>query len=547
MESESSKLISKASLPRTRDLSFVARYHQNYGFEDEYFQYLLEQKDLWGERLFYMNEKEFLKWVEQGKHKTRDVPVVPQGVKFPEPTIIPKSLDEVRAELGDFTAVELNLTKGSQSARHTLQTHESTSLKAGADRNGIVMNVGGYVAALKWAHNCSPPVLAVFLINNEDGLSKLIADPSLSVFQPQTDSKMTSALQLWSYDVDNSSLTMTHMYNMSAFGATSCLSWLPASFDSDTLGVISGVFSDGKVHFFSIPNALSSATDPTKLFGTIESPSHSISMTDERDATPKQLPITSYDYLSNDKVIVGTIDGAVAEFVLPLGGSDGTTDLIPSFVSYLSDSMINSICVAQVKEAKILLVNTATAQSFAIDYDQIRQGRVETGYTISTLQPLFHRGYRIFIYPDSAESIGYTFAKHPHQKHSLLLKTELISTFHISEYLHHPFAVVGNTCGDVFVLNVGRKIFGVPKAHNKLVVPLKIWSLKRLPDEDIFTLCGDYIPVSPDRNDIMYTFTPPEVVISAAAWNENMEGSSTYAFGTYTGLLVLERLDPVLI
>lgn len=256
-----------------------------------------------------------------------------------------------------------------------------------------------------------------------------------------------------------------------------------------------------------------------------------------------QLPITAYDIFDETKIIVGTLDGAIAEFVLP--GIDEHPEE-PSFVEYVTDSAISTVTVASVLNGHVLLVNTTTTRSFAILYENLRQNRLETAFTILFLPPRYHRGYRIFVYPDSAESIGYTFVRHPHQKHSLLLRTELISSFHISEYLNHPFALVGNAAGDFYVINIGRKIFGVPKAHNRLVVPLKIWSLSLEDDRKTLRLVGDYEPSSADKADVAYSFTPHEVGISACAWNEGFDGSSTYAMATYSGLLVLERLDPLL-
>lgn len=540
MSSQSNKLILKANLPRTRDLSFVGRFHHNFGFEESLFEYLLEQKDMWGDKLFYMNETQFKKWVEQEKHKIRPVPLLSDNCGFPEMETEPLSQAVFDADFGPIDPISLRICKGGQSAQQTLEKGQLVSLKDTIDRNGIAMNVGGYVTAMKWLHYSLSSYLAVFVINNPSGLASLVTDPSLSVFnEPLKAQSIRSALQLWKYDVHTSSPTLCQVFDTTAFGATSNLVWLPVSLDKPALGILSAVFTDGCVHFFK----LNEAQAPS--YANVLKPSWTVKMTDERRSTNPPLPITAFDFLTHDKVLVGTIDGAVAEFLLPFHKNQTEDISLPSFVNYVADYMITSICIAEVDESHVVLINTATTQSFAMHYEQLRVSRVETNFTISSLKPLYHRGYRIFIYPDSAESIGYTFLRHPHQKHSLLLKTELITAFHTSEFLNHPFAVVGNTCGDVFVMNIGRKIFGVPKAHNKLVVPLKIWSLQK--SADGYTLLGDYIPTAPDRTDIMYTFTPPEVVISAAAWNENLAGCSSYAFGTYTGLLVIERLDPGLL
>lgn len=540
--SENTKLTLQATLPRTRDLSFVGRFHHNYGFEDNLFEFLLQQKEMWGERLFYMNEKQFANWVDSGKQPIRDIPIINQNAAFPQLQGDSILLSDFKSAFGSGDPIELNVSKGGKSFHKSIKEGESFSLKDITHRNGLAINVGGCITSMKWLHYSSTSYLAITIIGYGENLSELVANKELSVFAALSGLKreLKSAIQLWRYDVDNTSLVLSQVLDTTKFGATSRISWLPAKFSNGILGVLLGVFTDGKLHFFQI-----GATDSTECtFLRVNESSFSVHVMDERSDGNTTLPITAYDYIDHDRVIVGLVDGSVAEYPLPFQCQRNGEDLsIPSFIFRIADSMVTTVCVANVGAAKVILINTATTQSFALQYDQLRHSRVETNYSISTINPLYHRGFRIFIYPESAESIGYTFVRHPNQKHSLLLKTEVISTFHISEYLNHPFAVMGNACGDVFVLNVGRKIFGVPKAHNKLVVPLKIWSLHKN-QESGFTLFGDYAPVAPDRNDVMYTFTPPEVVISASAWNENLHGCSTFAFGTYTGLLVLERLDP---
>lgn len=536
MSADTNKLILKANLPRTRDLSFVGRFAHNYGFEDRLFQYLLSQKDLWGDKVFYLDEKQFFDWVTLGKHEVREVPAT--DAEFPDMAVEDVLADEFYALFGPIDAIDIDISKGGVSAQHNIATGESVPLKAQLDRNAVATNVGGYVTSMKWLPYGESPMLAVSVINSTGGLADAISEPSLSVFPKKNlGDSIKSAIQLWKYDSQACKLTLSQVLDTSAFGGTSNIQWLPLRFRSDALGVLSGVFTDGKLHFFKFVNTI--AEEAT--FAKVIAPAWTIALTDERRSEQELLPITCFDFLGCSKVIVGTLDGAIAEFVLPL--EEDADDLsIPSFLEYLVDSCVTTVATAEVNGSNVILVNTATTQGFAIIYEQLRQGRVETNFTISTLKPVYHRGYRLFVYPDSAESIGYTFVRHPHQKHSLLLKTELVTAFHTSEFLSHPLAIVGNSCGDVYVINIGRKIFGVPKAHNKLLVPLKLWSLQKT--EEKYKLIADYVPSAPDKNDVMYTFTPPEVAISATAWNESFDGSSTYAFGTYTGLLVLERLDP---
>lgn len=542
MASETTKAVLKANLPRTRDLSFVGRFHHNFGFEDGLFEYLLDQKDMWGDKLFYFDENTFARWVEGGKQKIREVAIRNDDFSFAdiEGDLLLEA--EFTTAFGASSGLDLKVSKGKHTVNVPLKPREQANLKDSVGRNGLALNVGGSITSMRWLPYGEVPLLAVAVINNEEGLSSMISDSSLSVF-PHGDAsgKTKSAIQIWTYSTELMKLKLIQVLDTSKFGATAALNWLPLKFSGkETLGVLAGNFSDGQLHLFKFKSLTVESTTHFK----VTKPSWTVSLKDERVGSSSGiLPITCYDFIDDKKVIVGTLDGAIAEYILPSQTSEDWSE--PSFVEYIADSCINSVSIGESNGSKIILVNTATTQAFALQYDNLRQGRVESNYTISPLTPLYHRGYRIYVYPDSAESIGYTFARHPHQKHSLLLKSEMISSFHISEYLNHPLAIVGNTLGDVHVLNIGRKIFGVPKAHNKLVIPLKLWSLSLASDRSL-NLCGDYVKTAVDRNDILWSFTPPEVVISASAWNENFDGSSTYAFGSYTGLLVLERLDPKL-
>lgn len=542
MATDGNKVILKANLPRVRDLSFVGRFHHNFGFENDLFEFLLDQKDLWGDKLFYVNEKQFSQWVNDSKHPITEIPIEHNDQNYAEiggNEILPV---EFQQKFGDTPPLQMKFVKGNTSVDETLKIGDTVSLNSAVGRNGLAVNVGGIITAMKWLPYGDESCLALSVMNHEQGLESVITEPSISILPNKNNGKVRSCIQIWTCADDVHSISLSAVYDTSRFGVTRDLSWLPVKFATDTLGVILGVFSDGKLHFFKINGHIS---ETTKYFD-VTKPSFSVSFADERQDTNSDVAITSYDMIDHTRVIVGTLDGAIAEFMLPGSGENEADLLIPSFIEFVADSSITSITVAGVKNSYVLLVNTATTQAFALQYDNLRQGRVESNYTVSTLKPLHHKGYRIFVYPDSAESIGYTFVRHPQQKHVLLLRTELVSTFHISEYLNHPFALVGNTMGDVYVMNIGRKIFGVPKANNKLVVPLKIWSLTKNDDGEGCTLNGDYVPTSLEKSDVAYSFTPPEVVISASAWNETLESSSTYAFGTYTGLLVLERLDPLM-
>lgn len=524
---ESRNVVLKANLPRTRDLSFVGRFQHNYGFEDEMFEYLLHQKDVWGDKLFYLNENQLAKDIENGLHKMSLLePGAQVLLRFPIGNADKISKEEYDAEFGSQAPLTVNVERLGKKKAFTIDPRLSIDLAPFLSRNVVAANVGGYVTAMRWLPLGASPVLVVAVMNGQD-LQSTINHPALSIF-PKHDTKgVTSSLQFWNYEPDLKTLVCSCSVLL-PYGGTRDLRWLPVEAAGQTFGVLCGLFSDGKVHFFKV------YTNAPPYLRAVEA-AWTVTVRDELSGV---IPITAFDILNLSTVLVGTLRGCIAEFVLPHTGADDVE--VPSFVEHVADSAVTSLAIGASNGSHVILVNTATTQSFALVYEQLRQGRVDLNYTIAHVPPLYHKQYRIFIYPDSAESIGYTFARHPHQRHTLLFRTELVSSFHTSEYLNHPLAIVGNVCGDVFVVNIGRKLFGVPKAHNKLVVPLRLW---RLAYDGQLSLNADYAQPQ-EKGDVKYSFTPPEVAVSATAWNEHMNGSSLYAFGTFQGLLVVERLDP---
>lgn len=538
---DGSQILHNSEVSRVGELNFVSRFQQNFGFENGVFEFLLGQKDIWADKLFFVPEKQLHQWIEEGAHQTRTVPTISAKLYFVDYLLNTETAEIFQQKFAWDSQVDLTITKSGYSCSESLKPGDTILLKLDFSREGIILNVGGRITALKWSHSSARPHLAVFVISSDTDLESTISHPELSMFQDKANSEnlIKTAIQLYEYDPDTSSLNLIRVMDTSQFGATSDLKWLPADFGSKVLGVLSAVFTDGSLHFFKV-NVNSSKT----IFEKILEPSYTISCVDEKfDSNNETVPITSFDYFDHEKVIVGTLNGSIAEYIIP--GTVDHDDLahIPSFMQVISEAAIKSITLGRVGKDHIILCHSMGNQSYAIHYENMRLGRVELDYTNSIVRPLFHQSLRSFLYPDSAESFSLFFARHPQLKGSLILRTELISSFHTSEYLNHPFAIVGNTLGQVFVVNISRKIFALPKSQQKFVNPLKLWSLFKLHDSDTLTLSGDYELVLSDRKSVMCTFTPPEVVISAAAWSENINGSSSYAFGTYSGLLVVERLD----
>lgn len=534
-------ILARSEIGRVSELNYVARFNQNYGFEDGVFEFLLSQKELWAERLFYVPENELLEWISSKKHPVREVPSISLNLYISAYKLNIMSEEEFRLQFGGTENIDLTITKSGIQAKQHLSAGQSYSLKTELGREGLVLNVGGRVTALKWSPYTSRPYLAVSVIGGPEELKDVVSHPELSVFpgKPSSGVKIRSAIQLWEYDPIENTLELRRVLETSAFGATSEIRWVPAKFDLDVIGVLAGVFTDGSLQFFEIKT-----NEMTTIYEQVTVSSYAIQSTTKRlNVNGRVDPITSFDFIDHKCVVVGTFNGSLAEYIIPSPQENDPLADVPSFLQYVAESAIKSVTIGRVGPNHIIFSQSMGNQSYTLHYENLRMGRVQTDYTNSLTTPTFHDNLRVFVYPDSAESFSLSFARHPQLKGTLIMRTELISSFHTSEYLGHPFAIIGNTLGQVFLVNISRRIFALPKGQQKFVNPLKIWSLYKTSSSDELILNGDYEQIASDRSSIVYTFTPPEVVVSATAWNENINGSSSYAFGTHSGLLVVEKLD----
>lgn len=540
MKLDPRRVLAKSEIGRVGELNYVARFNQNYGFENGVFEFLLRQKDLWADKLFYVPEQQLLQWIQTGSHPVRELPLLAIDLYVADYELVPISLDQFLLRFGSIADIDLTVIKSGSEGKYALKTGQSVSLNSKFGRHALAMHVGGRVTALKWAPYADKPYLAVYVINSDEDIKATVAHPELSIFpgKPKIGALIKSAIQIWQYDPNLSLLSLQRVIDTSCFGATSDLRWSPARFEPHVIGVLSGAFADGSVHFFKI-----SDTSLAPVYEQAVRSSYTVSCKNQRcNSKSEHVPITSFDFLDHRKIIVGTFDGAIAEYIV---GTNQSTELssTPSFVQFIAEAAIKSVTVGRVDDAHIILCHTMGNQGCALHYENLRFGRVYIDYTNSLVRPTYHAPLRAFVVPDSAESLSLAYARHPQLKASVIIKSELVSSFHTSEYLSHPFAIVGSILGQVFVVNMSRKIFAMPKGQQRFVIPLKIWSLYQTAGSAGFTLNGDYEQVASDRSSVVYTFTPPEVVILASGWNETIQGSSAYAFGTYTGLLVVERLD----
>ncbi|EGV64083.1 hypothetical protein PSN45_003819 [Yamadazyma tenuis] len=528
-----SKPVTEATNPvrPLKDMSLKPRFLQNYGPDEDFFQHALEYLSLFQNTLFYLPEKPFQTAADSGITP----PFEPTPVSsFPSATV--QSInDSVSAQWPLRRQLSLTTDEYTQ-----VPLFGHTDLKS-LSRAGSAINVGGAVSSLGWAPGAADGLnyLAVAVFVHHDGLHRAVTSEELSIFytkDPTAPSKFSTYIQLWQVDPDSQTPKLIRVLDTSEFGVCVNLSWAPIAVP-DTIGVLAGTFGDGKLHMISV-----GLEGP--LFGQLVHSSVSYKFTNPRNSQ-EPVPISCYDFVSHDRVIVGTSDGSIAEYVLPhysQPGFDGNFD-VPSFVYTICDIPVSNVVVGSpAPDQFVVHVGTPGVKNYAFDYHNFRTNHVDS--FVSWVSPRYHPGLKLFLCTESLDTLSYSFARNPNERPSLVVKTDgVVSSIASSRHLNHPFVLVGNSFGEVFVVNIARKILTPGKSGNRLSVPLRLWKLHM---KESWVLDGSLESVAAEPATRL-AISPAEVNVSAVAWNETMTASSMYAAGFHSGLVVIERLDPAFV
>ncbi|CUM46861.1 unnamed protein product [Debaryomyces tyrocola] len=544
-----------------RDISFKPRFRYNYGFDEKFYDHALKYKDAWQDRLFYVDEDAMIDEFRTGDLKIKQFPTIDtNSLKMSDMKLKKLSEAEISSQFGlNKDSLQLSIARDKTKKETKLQFGESIDLNEPLKRNGLALNTGGHVTSMSWLpqkfneNGARYQYLAVSVINNANGLKDTINNPQLSVFHNSAgkeSNNVKSGIQIWQYDLTENKFELYKFLITTSIGVCSRLTWTPIYIDgsTDILGILCGTFTDGKLHLLKIKQNTKDTPDLSKL---IKSSLHYELKDPRGNKDEDTVGITCFDFLNHEKIIVGLSVGSIAEFILPYYTSEideitEENDINqPSFVQTISETPLTSISIANPDELSyFILINTSGSQSFALEYGNFQQGRIESYPTNTLLKPIYNHSLKVFLLSDAWDSIGYNFVRHPQEKPSSVLKLDgVVSSFHSSEVTGHPLNISGTTFGEIHIVNISRKILNGAKATNKLLIPLKLWKLQLNSDNKTLELSGDYEIVQTDKS-TKISVTPPDVIISSLAWNENLNGSSIYTAATVSGLLILERLDP---
>ncbi|KAG7665248.1 uncharacterized protein J8A68_001304 [[Candida] subhashii] len=537
-----------------RDSSYRNRFKHYFGTDESYFELIKNYKTDWERFLFYVNEAKVKKYTTEDNF-LNELPTIEESqLNLNELDL--KSVDEGYFQSRFHNEIGLKIINGDGGELDLKLDENVTDLMEFAKRKAKIVSPGGQVTALKWLPNplddeSGVSYLAIGVINNPKGISDSINNPELSMYSKSSNERgINSCIQIWKYDVKENEFSLENVLITTTMGAVSDLKWAPFHTTGNTLGVLVGAFTDGDVHLFKINKSL-----PSK-YNIVNKSSYTYTSTysTKRTKSDPNSNITCFDFLSIDKIIIGCVDGYISEFILPFHPhySTDTNPTLPSYRTRFSDAPITSILAANYAPGEYLIViNSASTQCMAYDYTDPTQCFCSPLVSKSTTPPSYNHALRCFGVTPSHDATGYSFIRVPQETASGLLKASAsVSCNVLGERLGHPLNLTGFANGDIVVLNFARRHLQGGKITSKVLVPLKLWKLELAEGTEAgevkagsfvlragYESCDVESPMTP-------SFMPPEVAISALGWNENVIGSSVYAAGTISGLLIVERLDP---
>ncbi|KAI5955474.1 hypothetical protein KGF57_003606 [Candida theae] len=512
-------------------MNFRGKVLSNYGNNEKFYDLAKQYRSHWGEKIFVMNET----YAHLFKHASKKNEYIPST----ELKINNLEIKEVDAEYVKFrfeSTCSIRLSQGKTSSEIILES-KPTHLKDIINRNVFAAQVGGFITSMQWLPRSLESedgisYLALGVISGEKGLSEVNAiNPELSVFNNVSKKHLQSSIQIWKYSAHLNQLEMQNTLVTSDFGAVTDIQWAPIYNDDDVLGVLGCGFKNGEIHLMKIDAAL-----PT--FGVVLEPSYRL-----RSNIKGSSNLTCFSFVGADKLLSGTADGYIMEFDLPLR-TDGDI-MQPNFKTFLSDGPISSIVSVPVstKESEhILIINGQAYRGVAF---ASLNPLVDVFCPLSeksTVKPTYNYILQDVLLAHNPENSNILCLRSLQDTSSTMLRLDShITTFKLSETVGHPFMLTGTDAGDVILMNYTRKFFS-SKGGNKVMVPLKLWKFS-LDDKDSITVSADYEKMNVE-SPIQASYMPWQIMISALAWNENVVGSSIYAAGTASGILLVERLDP---
>ncbi|CAI5756980.1 unnamed protein product [Candida verbasci] len=521
----------------SKEGSFKSRIVNYYGQNIQLFEKLKLYKEKLGDLLFYPSESIIKQHFIEDTKQLNTIPNNQLNIK--NLLLKPVDLDYVNFRFNSNKEINLKLNKETID-NIKLEHDHPANLKSQLKRNAHILSTGGTITSQQWLprpinSNSNISYLAVSIFNNPNGIEDMF-NPELRVFKKiKSDFKINSAVQIWEYNLETNTISLKNVLITTHYGSPIEIKWVPIYTEDNVLGVLSGVFTGGDVHFFKIDDNL-------PKYSVVENSSFTYSSNNEIDEEISN--ICCFDFMGDSKMLIGLDDGYIAEYQLPFNNSESESELnIPNFKYYLSDGNVSSILSCETKTGEYLnVINTHGLRSY--EYSSINPIQdVFTPLVFKTVvKPSFNYFLQSYIASNTFDTNNLVQLKMPMDTQASYIRGDFyLSCSELSNIISHPFCLIGGSDGGISILNVFRRLSG-QKASHKFTIPLKLWKFAINEEEKLsLEAAFESFPVENPKGP---SLERPEVIVSSLSWNCNVTGSSVYSAGTASGILVIERLDP---
>lgn len=309
-------------------------------------------------------------------------------------------------------------------------------------------------------------------------------------------------------------------------------SWDPKWKIGEGVAALSAVFSDGKVRLLrfnsgDLAEDLMTDDDEKNKYLLADSPSEEYSLPDTL--------ISTFDWIE-DRIIVGTAEGSIAEF--------SRFERIPNYVYPLHTGYIFSIRVGESKfDETMVYTSCADGSSALFSTKDIRTTKNVTpksksiSKTVAYSPQLYSFLQLEGQYSATLKPVRALFFVTPLVRHDG--STESIATSNL-----HPMLLSGGADGKIKITNLARRLLNGQK---QALPSHKILTLRELQygeKEGFYRIIAplDVETLSANENSSVVNIYPPGVSINSIKWNENIKGGKWYAASSTSGLLILEKL-----
>ncbi|KAI5951181.1 hypothetical protein KGF54_004255 [Candida jiufengensis] len=528
-------------------MSLRARFVTEIGYNLEYYEYLKDYKDIWGNQLFTLDES---------KVKA----LIPKAQKYDyisneDLNLSQLELREVDKQYFQYrfnTNVKLNIIHDKIEQEIQLENEVPYKLNDITERNAKLIAVGGHITSMQWLPQdlmgeVKPKVsyLAIGVVIGEDRDLKDVnpTNAELNIFNNTREKNLNSSIQIWQYNTENNEFELYKVFITSAFGAVSELQWAPIYTDDPILGVLTCVFKDGKVHLLKIETSAPN-------YSIIEKSSFSYSSESKKN---KNSHFTCFSYSGPHRILAGNTEGYITEFQTPFyyKGDDLAK---PNYKTFMSNGPISNITCVKNPDNPNDYINVVNGQGHKGVAFTSRNPVSEVFSPLvekSNIKPTYNHTLQNILLAYNLEYSNVASFRSLQDSEMTMFKFDShITSAKMSEILGHPFMLTGTTNGEIILINYTRK-FLTARGRNKMLNPLIMWKFLLNPSrdkkgknsKDELSLITTFSKTEMESN-LTTTFSDKEIMISSLAWNENAIGASIYAAGTASGVLIVERLDP---